>query len=160
MCDNGIFNNNSQCKKNKMKLDAFNWMNFWGRMDIYPFAMISTRLPFFRLPLPYKIAIFPSAKTVQNFPFRKMRKLQEQYPTKIKFYIIFITFFFLWWILTFLQFGEGQGGRSGHAGGMGYEMHRVWEVLREGKWMFLRWSVWEVWWECHEWVELWMKRCV
>ena len=36
----------------------------------------------------------------------------------------------------------------------------AWEVLREGKWMFLRWCVWEVWLECHEWVQLGMKSYV
>ena len=32
------------------------------------------------------------------------------------------------------------------------QRHGVWEMLREGKWMFLRWSVWEVWLECLEWI--------
>ena len=30
----------------------------------------------------------------------------------------------------------------------------IWEVLREGKWIFFRWSVWDVWCECHQWTEL------
>ena len=41
-----------------------------------------------------------------------------------------------------------------------WERHVVWEVLWEVKWMFLRWSVLEVWLECHKWIELGMKRCV
>ena len=40
------------------------------------------------------------------------------------------------------------------------QTHGLWEVLREGKWMLLRWNVWEVWLECHKWIELGMKRCV
>ena len=38
--------------------------------------------------------------------------------------------------------------------------HEEWEVLREGKWMFFIWSVWEVWLQCHKWKGFGMKRCV
>ena len=40
-----------------------------------------------------------------------------------------------------------------------FTIHRA-AVMRRWKWMFLRWSVWEVWWECHEWTELGIKRRV